>query len=198
MDPAPGDLAADAPAGREMDVSHWVRRAGGTDRARLGPATRDIFSRTDFRAARHDGHRVQRAGGEDRPPCNQLLDAARDRGARGLRPSRGRMEQCTRLPVRRRGAGLDYRRLPGLWSDAAEPRQTRQRTHPVAAFGRNDDHGPADAGAEGTSGFAPRFFDSHGWGFGVSIVTRREELAGSIGTFGWAGGLGTSWCTDPP
>ena len=49
-----------------------------------------------------------------------------------------------------------------------------------------------------TSGFAPRFFDSHGWGFGVSIVTRREELAGSIGTFGWAGGLGTSWCTDPP
>ena len=48
-----------------------------------------------------------------------------------------------------------------------------------------------------TSGFAPRFFDSHGWGFGVSIVTRREELAGSIGTFGWAGGLGTSWCTDP-
>jgi len=48
-----------------------------------------------------------------------------------------------------------------------------------------------------TSGFVPRFFDSHGWGFGVSIVTRREELAGSVGTFGWAGGLGTSWCTDP-
>jgi CubicO group peptidase (beta-lactamase class C family) len=48
-----------------------------------------------------------------------------------------------------------------------------------------------------TSGFAPRFFDNHGWGFGVSIVTRREELAGSVGTFGWAGGLGTSWCTDP-
>lgn len=47
------------------------------------------------------------------------------------------------------------------------------------------------------SGFVPRFFDSHGWGFGVSVIIRREEAAGSIGTFGWAGGLGTSWCTDP-
>jgi CubicO group peptidase (beta-lactamase class C family) len=46
------------------------------------------------------------------------------------------------------------------------------------------------------SGLGPGFFDSHGWGFGVSVVTRRE-VAGSIGGFGWAGGLGTSWCSDP-
>jgi CubicO group peptidase (beta-lactamase class C family) len=47
------------------------------------------------------------------------------------------------------------------------------------------------------SGLGPGFFDSHGWGFGVSVVTRRQEAAGSIGGFGWAGGLGTSWCSDP-
>jgi CubicO group peptidase (beta-lactamase class C family) len=47
------------------------------------------------------------------------------------------------------------------------------------------------------SGLLPGYFDSHGWGFGVSVVTRREDLAGSVGRFGWDGGLGTSWYSDP-
>jgi CubicO group peptidase (beta-lactamase class C family) len=47
------------------------------------------------------------------------------------------------------------------------------------------------------SGLLPGYFDSHGWGFGVAMVTRREDLAGSIGRFGWDGGLGTSWASDP-
>jgi len=47
------------------------------------------------------------------------------------------------------------------------------------------------------SGLVPGYFDSHGWGFGVSVVTRREDLADSVGRFGWDGGLGTSWCSDP-
>lgn len=36
-----------------------------------------------------------------------------------------------------------------------------------------------------------------GWGFGVSIVTRRDELAAVPGRYGWEGGLGTSWSSDP-
>jgi CubicO group peptidase (beta-lactamase class C family) len=47
------------------------------------------------------------------------------------------------------------------------------------------------------SDFAGGFFDSDGWGFGVSVVTRRDDVAGSVGTFGWDGGLGTSWRSDP-
>jgi len=47
------------------------------------------------------------------------------------------------------------------------------------------------------SGLVPGYFDSHGWGFGVSVVTRREDIAGSVGRFGWDGGLGTSWYSDP-
>jgi CubicO group peptidase (beta-lactamase class C family) len=43
----------------------------------------------------------------------------------------------------------------------------------------------------------PGYFDSHGWGFGVSVVTRRIDPAGPIGKFGWDGGLGTSWYSDP-
>jgi len=47
------------------------------------------------------------------------------------------------------------------------------------------------------SGFFPGYWDSRGWGFGISIVTRRDDVAGSVGRFGWDGGLGTSWSSDP-
>jgi CubicO group peptidase (beta-lactamase class C family) len=39
--------------------------------------------------------------------------------------------------------------------------------------------------------------DSRGWGFGVAVVTRRDDVAGSVGRFGWDGGLGTSSTSDP-
>jgi len=47
------------------------------------------------------------------------------------------------------------------------------------------------------SGLVPGYWDSHGWGFGVSIVTRRDNIAAAPGKFGWDGGLGTSWYSDP-
>ena len=47
------------------------------------------------------------------------------------------------------------------------------------------------------SGFMPGYFDSRGWGFGVAVVTRRDDLAAVPGMFGWDGGLGTSWYSDP-
>jgi CubicO group peptidase (beta-lactamase class C family) len=47
------------------------------------------------------------------------------------------------------------------------------------------------------SGLVDGYFDTHGWGFGLSMVTRRDDVAGSVGQFGWDGGLGTSWRSDP-
>ncbi|HWN15063.1 MAG TPA: serine hydrolase domain-containing protein, partial [Candidatus Dormibacteraeota bacterium] len=47
------------------------------------------------------------------------------------------------------------------------------------------------------SGLVGGYFDSHGWGFGVSVVTRRDDVAAVPGRFGWDGGLGTSWYSDP-
>ena len=38
--------------------------------------------------------------------------------------------------------------------------------------------------------------DSIGWGFGMSMVITRNEHA-SLGTYGWDGGLGTTWRNDP-
>jgi len=47
------------------------------------------------------------------------------------------------------------------------------------------------------SGFFPGYFDTRGWGLGVSMVTKRDDVAASPGRFGWDGGTGTSWYTDP-
>ena len=39
--------------------------------------------------------------------------------------------------------------------------------------------------------------DNRSWGFGVAMVTRRDDVATVPGRYGWDGGLGTSWCSDP-
>ncbi len=41
------------------------------------------------------------------------------------------------------------------------------------------------------------YFDTHGWGFGMSVVTRKGNFPESVGTYGWDGGLGTTWKVDP-
>jgi CubicO group peptidase (beta-lactamase class C family) len=38
---------------------------------------------------------------------------------------------------------------------------------------------------------------TRGWGFGVSIVMEPDAVVAVPGRFGWEGGLGTSWASDP-
>ena len=40
-------------------------------------------------------------------------------------------------------------------------------------------------------------WDNRGWGFGVAVVTGRDELCATPGRFGWDGGYGTTWASDP-
>jgi CubicO group peptidase (beta-lactamase class C family) len=47
------------------------------------------------------------------------------------------------------------------------------------------------------SGLTPGEFDTMGWGFGVSVTTRRTDLGPYAGSYGWSGGLGTTWFNDP-
>jgi CubicO group peptidase (beta-lactamase class C family) len=57
------------------------------------------------------------------------------------------------------------------------------------------------------SGFGPGYFDDIGWGFCMSVRTRRTHLgpspgvsypwAASVGSYGWPGVYGTGWCNDP-
>ena len=45
--------------------------------------------------------------------------------------------------------------------------------------------------------FLPGFFESNGWGLGVSMVTKRTDVAAQPGQFGWSGVFGSTWFSDP-
>ena len=47
------------------------------------------------------------------------------------------------------------------------------------------------------SPFFERFWESRGWGLGLSVVTRRDEVAAVPGRFGWDGAFSTSFYVDP-
>ena len=47
------------------------------------------------------------------------------------------------------------------------------------------------------SGFWPGYFDTMGWGFGMSVRTRRTHLGPSAGSYGGSGFYGTAWYNDP-
>jgi CubicO group peptidase (beta-lactamase class C family) len=47
------------------------------------------------------------------------------------------------------------------------------------------------------SGFSPGYFDDIGWGFGMSVRTRRTHLGPSVGSYGWPGVYSTAWYSDP-
>ncbi|HEX4923164.1 MAG TPA: serine hydrolase domain-containing protein [Bdellovibrionales bacterium] len=47
------------------------------------------------------------------------------------------------------------------------------------------------------SPFFPGFWEDHGWGFGLGVVTKRNDVGGTPGRFGWEGAFGTSWFVDP-
>jgi CubicO group peptidase (beta-lactamase class C family) len=63
---------------------------------------------------------------------------------------------------------------------------------PASVEAMTTDHIGVDRGAPG-----PSFDGSQGWGFGVAVQVRRTGLGPTVGGYGWAGGLGSSWANDP-
>jgi CubicO group peptidase (beta-lactamase class C family) len=41
------------------------------------------------------------------------------------------------------------------------------------------------------------WWDSHGWGYCMAVNTATDDLGRQAGSYGWDGGLGTSWGNDP-
>jgi CubicO group peptidase (beta-lactamase class C family) len=76
----------------------------------------------------------------------------------------------------------------------ANTAKTRLLSRPSVELMTTDQLTPEQKAA---SGLLPSSFDSLGWGFGVSIVTQRDNVAESVGTYGWSGGMGTLWSSDP-
>lgn len=46
------------------------------------------------------------------------------------------------------------------------------------------------------SDFFPHFFETHGWGYGMAVVTAPDAVSKTPGRYGWDGGFGTSWTND--
>jgi CubicO group peptidase (beta-lactamase class C family) len=51
--------------------------------------------------------------------------------------------------------------------------------------------------ADQRAGAEPFLGGDRSWGFGVAIVVRRDDVSAVPGRFGWDGGFGTSWASDP-
>ena len=97
------------------------------------------------------------------------------------------------------GAGLvstadDYLAFGQMMLDGGKRGSTRILSRPSVQTMTIDHLTPEQKAA---SAFFPGYWDSHGWGFGVSVVTRRDDIAAVPGRFGWDGGYGTSWSSDP-
>ena len=52
-------------------------------------------------------------------------------------------------------------------------------------------------GQKAASPFFEHFWETHGWGLGLGVITARNDLADGPGRFGWDGAFGTSWWVDP-
>ena len=48
-----------------------------------------------------------------------------------------------------------------------------------------------------TSLFAPGFWGTNGWGFGLAVATAPDKISAIPGRFGWDGGYGTAFIADP-
>jgi CubicO group peptidase (beta-lactamase class C family) len=42
-----------------------------------------------------------------------------------------------------------------------------------------------------------QFLDGHGWGFGMGVAIRPDEVSAVPGRYGWSGGYGSNWFNDP-
>jgi CubicO group peptidase (beta-lactamase class C family) len=70
----------------------------------------------------------------------------------------------------------------------------RVLSRPSVTLMTSDHLSPAQ---KAVSGFWPGYFDTMGWGFGMSVRTRRTHLGPSVGSYGWPGFYGTAWYNDP-
>jgi CubicO group peptidase (beta-lactamase class C family) len=106
----------------------------------------------------------------------------------------------SRPPVFERGGGglvstaADYLAFASALLAGGSHHGERVLSRPSVTLMTSDHLTPAQ---KAVSGFWPGYFDTMGWGFGVSVVTGRTHLGPSVGSYGWPGFYGTAWYNDP-
>ncbi|MBV8169798.1 MAG: beta-lactamase family protein [Alphaproteobacteria bacterium] len=112
----------------------------------------------------------------------------------------GRSGKWTQAPAFESGGGGlistadDYLAFGRMLLRGGRAGTTRLLARPTVALMTRDHLSAAQKAA---STFVPGFWDRSGWGFGLSVVTRCEDLSPSVGSFGWDGGFTTSCYVDP-
>ena len=96
------------------------------------------------------------------------------------------------------GAGLvstvdDYLAFGQMLLNKGKHGRERILSRPSVETMTTDQITPEQKAASGFAGL----WDNHGWGFGVAVVTKRDGVAAVPGQYGWNGGHGTSWSSDP-
>ncbi|MBV8652557.1 MAG: serine hydrolase, partial [Alphaproteobacteria bacterium] len=71
---------------------------------------------------------------------------------------------------------------------------TRLLARPTVELMRTDQ---LTAEQKSASPFVPGFWETTGWGLGMSVVTGPARFFPAPGSFGWDGGFSTSWRSDP-
>ncbi len=99
----------------------------------------------------------------------------------------------------RGGGGLvstadDYLAFASALFAGGVHRGERVLSRPSVTLMTSDQLTPAQ---KAVSGFWPGYFDTMGWGFGMSVRTHRTHLGPSAGSYGWSGYYGTAWYNDP-
>jgi CubicO group peptidase (beta-lactamase class C family) len=105
-----------------------------------------------------------------------------------------------RPPVFESGAGGlvstvdDYHAFCRMMLDKGKHGKERILSRPSVELMTSDQITPEEKAA---SPFFPGFWERHGWGFGLAIITRQDGIAAVPGRYGWDGGYGTTGYTDP-
>lgn len=108
--------------------------------------------------------------------------------------------QMARAPAFEAGAGGlvstvgDLAAFGRMMLDRGACRRGRILSRPTVELMTSDHLTPAQKAA---SPFFPDFWASRGWGLGLGVVTARDDIAATPGSFGWDGAFGTSWQVDP-
>jgi CubicO group peptidase (beta-lactamase class C family) len=97
------------------------------------------------------------------------------------------------------GAGLvstvdDYAAFGQMMLNKGTYGRTRILSRPSVELMTTDHLTPQQKAA---SSPLPGMWDHRGWGYGVCVVTSRDYVFAVPGRFGWDGGYGTSWASDP-
>jgi CubicO group peptidase (beta-lactamase class C family) len=108
--------------------------------------------------------------------------------------------QWNRPPAFERGGGglvstaNDYLAFATALLTGGAHHGARVLSRPTVTLMTSDQLTPAQ---KVVSGFWPGYFDTIGWGFGMSVRTRRTHLGPSVGSYGWSGFYGSAWYNDP-